>query len=103
MKASKELIIVIIVAILFSILVSCKSVDDGKDALDIPMGENYEIIAQETFEMDNSYTLIIYTIVDTDTGVMYSYVRGGIYGGGLTPIYNADGTLKIYREENGNA
>lgn len=98
MKASKVLIIVIIVAVLFSILVSCKSVDDGKDVLDIPIGENYEIVAQERFEVDNSYTLIIYTIVDTNTGVMYSYVRGGIYGGGLTPIYNADGTLKIYKE-----
>lgn len=98
MKASKELIIVIIVAVLFSILVSCKSVDSEKDVLDISVGENYEIVAQERFEVDNSYTLIIYTIVDTDTGVMYNYVRGGIYGGGLTPIYNADGTLKIYKE-----
>ncbi len=98
MKASKVLIIAITVIILFFILVSCKSTDSGKEVLDIPVGKNYEIVAQETFEVNNSYTLIIYTIVDTDTGVMYSYVRGGIYGGGLTPIYNADGTLKIYKE-----
>lgn len=96
MKTSKILIVVIVVTILLFILVSCKPADSRKDTLDIPDGENYKIITQETFEMDNSYTLIIYTIVDTDTGVMYNYVRGGIYGGGLTPIYNADGTLKIY-------
>lgn len=98
MKTSKILIMIMVVVILLPILASCTPVDSRSETLDIPVGENYEIIARETFEVDNSYTLTIYTIVDTDTGVMYNYVRGGIYGGGLTPIYNADGTLKIYKE-----
>lgn len=100
MNTNKFLIIVAIVAIvlvlLVPVLVACEATNNKENALEIPISENYEIIAQETFEIDNSYTLIIYTIVDTDTGVMYNYIRGAIYGGGLTPIYNADGTLKIY-------
>ena len=101
MKIERILLVVMIVALLAAsslfVFTACTS-KDTSGTIDIPLGENYEIIAQETFELDNSYKLIIYTIVDTDTGVMYNYVRGGIYGGGLTPIYNADGTLKRYVE-----
>ena len=32
-------------------------------------------------------------IVDPDTGVMYYQER---FDGGITPLYNADGTLRVY-------
>lgn len=32
---------------------------------------------------------------DTDTGVMYMFVRDA-YQAGLSPLYNSDGTLMIY-------
>ena len=32
-------------------------------------------------------------IVDSDTGVMYYQAR---FDGGITPLYNADGTLRVY-------
>ena len=32
-------------------------------------------------------------IVDPDTGVMYYQAR---FDGGITPLYNADGTLRVY-------
>lgn len=35
--------------------------------------------------------------VDTETNVMYWYYTDG-YGGGLTPMLNADGTAKLYDE-----
>lgn len=35
---------------------------------------------------------------DKSTKVMYMFVKHG-YGAGLTPMYNADGTLKLYEEE----
>lgn len=35
---------------------------------------------------------------DKDTKVMYMFVKSG-YGAGLTPMYNADGTLKLYKGE----
>ena len=35
-------------------------------------------------------------IVDPDTGVMYYQAR---FDGGITPLYNADGTLRVYDGE----
>ena len=32
-------------------------------------------------------------MVDPDTGVMYYQAR---FDGGITPLYNADGTLRVY-------
>ncbi|MBP3300818.1 MAG: xylan 1,4-beta-xylosidase [Clostridia bacterium] len=37
-----------------------------------------------------SYPLTTYVLVDKETGVNYLYTAGG-YGGGLTPLLNADG------------
>ena len=39
-----------------------------------------------------------YILYANDTGVMY-YVFRTSYGGGITPLYNADGTLQIYEGE----
>jgi hypothetical protein len=36
-----------------------------------------------------------YLLYANDTKVMYIYVEKG-YGAGITPLYNADGTLQIY-------
>ena len=33
-------------------------------------------------------------IVDTETGVNYLFIKSG-YSGGLTPLYNADGSLVV--------
>lgn len=35
---------------------------------------------------------------DKSTKVMYLFIKHG-YGAGLTPLYNADGTLKLYDGE----
>ena len=39
-----------------------------------------------------------YIVYANDTGVMY-YVFLGSRTGGITPLYNADGTLQIYEEK----
>lgn len=39
-------------------------------------------------------------LVDKETGVEYIFYDGG-YNGGLSPRYNADGTLKINEEYKG--
>jgi hypothetical protein len=39
-----------------------------------------------------------YIVYANDTKVMYFLVSGG-YTSGITPLYNADGTLQIYNEE----
>lgn len=33
-------------------------------------------------------------LVDTETGVNYLFIKSG-YSGGLTPLYNADGSLVV--------
>ena len=37
----------------------------------------------------------LYIVYDKDTKVMY-YMWDGSYTGGFTPIYNADGSVKVY-------
>lgn len=39
----------------------------------------------------------LYIVYDKDTKVMY-YMWDGSYTGGFTPIYNADGSVKVYEE-----
>ena len=41
---------------------------------------------------------IEYIVYANDTGVMYYIFRGTHYSG-ITPLYNADGTLQIYEGE----
>ena len=52
-------------------------------------------IVVENGTLGDVYQYIMY---DPDTMVMYSYLDGRV-GGGLTVMYNADGTLKIYSPE----
>lgn len=39
-----------------------------------------------------------YYYYDRDTKVMY-VVYSSLYKGGITPLYNEDGTLKLYKED----
>ena len=41
---------------------------------------------------------ILYIVYDKDTKVMY-YIIINSYKCGITPIYNTDGTIKIYEEK----
>lgn len=45
--------------------------------------------------VDNTFYGAI--LVDKNTNVMYYWVTAS--AGGITPIYNSDGTLKLYEEE----
>jgi hypothetical protein len=40
----------------------------------------------------------MYYYYDKDTKVMYAVFTGYNDGGGMTPLYNPDGTLKLYEE-----
>lgn len=48
------------------------------------------------YKDDNCNTEVLY---DKNTKVMYFVKRNG-YQFGITPIYNSDGTVKLYDEEN---
>lgn len=48
------------------------------------------------------YSDFFYLIVyDNDTKVMYHISDGRYNGGSLTPLYNADGTLRVWEEKIG--
>ena len=48
---------------------------------------------EESEEYVNFKKITGNVLVDETTNVLYYH-----YGGGITPIYNADGTLKLYKE-----
>lgn len=64
----------------------------------IGCGAGYENEKAETFYTavysDNSY-LVVY---DNHTKVMYHMSAGSYNRGNLTPLYNADGTLRVWEE-----
>lgn len=47
------------------------------------------------YQSDNAGTYVCY---DRNTTVMY-FIKSSGYKFGITPIYNADGSLKLYEEE----
>lgn len=71
---------------LLSYLICAKNVDK----------ENNEYFDLVVIYEDSSSTKIAY---DKNTGVMY-YIKSNFYAYGITPIYNADGSLKLYEGEN---
>ena len=68
-------------------------------------GVSYEDANTEQEDMFNGYFTAVktwseagtgcYILYAKDTGVMYFYFCSG-YGHGITPLYNADGTLQVY-------
>lgn len=67
----------------------------------VSCGVSYENANTEQKDMFNGYFTAVktwskagtdyYILYAKDTGVMYLY-----YGYGITPLYNADGTLQVY-------
>lgn len=67
-----------------------------KSDLDV-QSKSGTFILVETGSISGSY-LDQYIMYDPDTMVMYSYLEDG-HAAGLTVMYNADGTLKLYSPE----
>ncbi|MBQ2396255.1 MAG: hypothetical protein II304_04320 [Bacteroidales bacterium] len=78
--------IIMSIILVFSIS-GCSNVMNPNDVLDSP---NSRLVDFEIID-DNFYGFIL---VDKNTNVMYYWVGADV--GGITPIYNADGTLKLY-------
>ena len=49
-------------------------------------------VIEHHYNLEDGHLYIIY---DNDTKVMYYYVESG-YSDSISPIYNSDGTIKIY-------
>jgi hypothetical protein len=93
----KKVVLALVLCIIAAMLCGCSS--SYKEANTNP--DNYfskgyfTIIKSWDGGMDFPTEYILYA---NDTGVMY-YVFRSHYSGGITPLYNADGTLQIWEGE----
>lgn len=90
----KKILGIILVVMLMMSLTAC-GVDKGSNVIDIDNVLNSPDTSLVNFEVveNNWYEAIL---VDKNTGVMYVWLTTNC--GGITPLYNADGTLKLYEE-----
>ena len=89
----KKILAIILIVIMTFGLTAC----DGKDSNVINIDRvlatpNLDLVDFEIVDY-NFYEAIL---VDRNTGVMYVWFTTDC--GGITPLYNADGTLKIYKK-----
>lgn len=93
---------IIVTLITATLLTGCASAGEESITADSDKkSERFEVIEEIEGEADrwgmstwNRYTKSV--IKDTQTGVEYLFIDTGSYRGGITitPLYNADGTLK---------
>ena len=97
-KEIKSGLLIIFIAISMAIMCSFilyKVIKGGSIKLNADKRNNEYFDLVVIYEDSNS-TKIAY---DKNTGVMY-YIKSNFYVYGITPIYNADGSLKLYEGEN---
>lgn len=89
-------IIILIVGLLacLMVLVGCGPTPTQPESF-VDKGESRFIFVDEWYEYNHLGRCYVYA--DKVTGVMYLYINDG-YKGGMTPLYNSDGTLMIYDE-----
>ena len=93
----KKITLVLVLCIMTAMLCSCSVYyEEANTNPDNYFSKGYfTIIKSWDGGIDYPTEHIVYA---NDTGVMY-YVFRTSYGGGITPLYNADGTLQIYEGE----
>ena len=86
----KKILTIGLICIMILGLTACDSnIVDMDKVLDTPDSSlaEFEVV-------DNTFYGVI--LVDKTTNVLYYWISGS--AGGITPLYNADGTLKLYEE-----
>lgn len=93
----KKICLVLIIILMAIMLCSCSSsYEEANTNPDNYFSKGYfTIIKSWDGGINNPTEHIVYA---NDTGVMYYVFLGG-HCGGITPLYNADGTLQIYEGE----
>lgn len=90
----KKVIKVLLCLLVFILLIGCTSINTNIDKENISnSNKDNDIVVIEThqFVPDHSYQIVC----DKDTKVCYLITGRG----GITPLYNADGSLKTYNED----
>ena len=93
MTKRKMLAMIIALTLSFS-LCACEQEYEVEESPKVPF-EKFVVL--EKGYVENSY-MDQFIMYDPDTLVMYTYFEG-YDGGGLTVMYNADGTLRTYSPE----
>ena len=94
----KKIALILVLCTIAIVLCSCSSISYDKAKISDTYAfsdEYFTVIKEWDGGVDFPLERIIYA---NDTGVMY-YVYAYNYCGGITPLYNADGTLQIYEGE----
>ena len=90
----KKIALVLVLCAIATVLCSCSSsYEEANTNPDNYLSKGYFTIIKSWDGGINHPTE--YIVYANDTGVMYYIFLGG-YSGGITPLYNADGTLQIY-------
>ncbi len=89
---AKRKILAIIIALVFCIPLGACSIEDQPEASPTSEMGTFIVVEEGNIKDNSLYQHIMY---DPDTLVMYSYING-YENGGLTVLYNADGTVKTY-------
>jgi hypothetical protein len=87
----KKLILLLITVLSLSVLSGCKAYDSQQN-LNNEEYDDYFVLLQEWSSFENQWK-IVYA---KDTKVKYVILNRK----GISPLYNADGTLQIYKGEN---
>lgn len=90
----KKIALILVLCIMTTVLCSCSSsYEEAKTSNMYDFSNGYfTVVKQWDGGMDWPTESIVYA---NDTGVMYYIFLKG-HSGGITPLYNADGTLQIY-------
>ena len=90
----KKLIVLITIFTVLLSLVGCGyTYEEAVEANEIFIGNGYFTGVKKWTSSDSGTTY--YVVYANDTNVMY-FVMQGNYESGITPLYNADGSLMIY-------
>ena len=89
----KKIALILVLCAMATILCSCSSsYEEANNNPDDFSAGYFTTIKQWGGGFDYPFERIVYA---NDTGVMY-YIFTTTHNGGITPLYNADGTLQIY-------
>lgn len=90
----KKIYLVLILCLMTTMLCGCStSYEEANTNPDNYLSKGYFTVIKSWDGGANYPTE--YIVYANDTNVMY-YVFHSLYTGGITPLYNADGTLQIY-------
>lgn len=94
-KLSVIIVLTILIWVVLPIILCL--INNETEGIIIPDSERFLVLSNGTIKSTN-FSEDYYIVVDNDTMVEY-YCSAGKYNyGTLTPLYNSDGTIKLYED-----